>query len=303
MDESQKDERSDSMAVHRIIERLLVDHRQRYGQISLSAPTDQGAPVCQGENRVATLVGDGPVDAVEALALAIGGVFDLLDAERRRERVLGDRLAALAKRLGRAEEELAGPMKRRAEDLRRQREKLEEAAMTDSLTGVFNRRAIEIHLREAASLAAGDAEPFSVLMVDIDHFKQVNDNHGHLVGDQVLAYVGRALQGQRRRHDMVGRWGGEEFLIALPGCPQTAASRIAEEVRSAVESLTFDGTDADGIRVTASVGYAVGMVEEGDLDDSSAAGGATRLVGAADVCMYQAKAAGRNRVVGVKLDL
>jgi len=293
---------TDSMAVHRIIARLLADHRERHGAVELCQPSDDGVPILQGENRVATLVGDGTADSVEALALAIGGIFDLLDAERKRESVLGDRLAALAKRLARAEEELAGPMKRRAEDLRRQRERLEEAAMTDSLTGVYNRRAIEIHLREAAALAAGDGEPLAVLMVDIDHFKQVNDNHGHLVGDQVLAYVGRSLQGQRRRHDMVGRWGGEEFLIALPGCPEVAAARIAEEVRSGIEQINFEGTDAAGIQVTASIGYSVGTIGEHELGEGSAAGGATRLVSAADACLYQAKDAGRNRVVGGQTD-
>ena len=138
-------------------------------------------------------------------------------------------------------------------------------------------------------------------MVDIDHFKQINDNHGHLVGDQVLAYVGRALQGQRRRHDMVGRWGGEEFLIALPGCPKVAATRIAEEVRRAIETLTFDGTQAEGLQVTTSVGFAVGLVLEDELDEGSAAGGATRRVAAADACLYQAKEAGRNRVIGVEI--
>ena len=140
MSEAPKSPNTESMAVHRIIDRLLADHEQRYGPVKLGDAESSGVPVHQGENRVATLLGEGDPTAVEALGLAIGGIFDLLDAERKRERILGDRLAALAKRLGRAEEELAGPMKRRAEDLRRQREKLEEAAMTDSLTGVYNRR-------------------------------------------------------------------------------------------------------------------------------------------------------------------
>ncbi len=291
----------EGLEIHGIIEKLLLDHESRYGPVALVEATQEGTPVFQGENRVATLVGEGDSSAVEALALAVGAVFDLLDSERRRQRVLADRLGALAMRLARAEEELAGPMQRRTEDLRRQREQLEQAAMTDALTGVFNRRAIEIRLREAAALSQNDEEPLTVLMVDIDHFKQVNDNYGHLAGDQVLAYVGRCLGAKRRRHDVVGRWGGEEFLIALPGCPLEAATRISEEVRAAIEALTFEGTKAFGITVTASVGFAVGEVGEAELDDDSPEGGASRLVEAADNCLYEAKETGRNRVVGVRL--
>ena len=292
----------EGLEIHSIIDKLLQDHGSRYGAVSLVEATREGTPVFQGENRVATLVGEGDSSAVEALGLAVGAVFDLLDSERRRQRVLADRLGALAMRLARAEEELAGPMQRRTEDLRRQREQLEHAAMTDALTGVFNRRAIEIRLREAAALSQSDDEPLSVLMVDIDYFKQVNDNYGHLAGDEVLAFVGRCLGANRRRHDVVGRWGGEEFLIALPGCPLEAATRISEEVRAAIEALTFEGTKAFGITVTVSVGFAVGEIGQPDLDDDSPSGGASRLVEAADNCLYEAKNTGRNRVVGIRLE-
>ncbi len=284
------------------LKRVIDVHEQAHGPINVTPPANSEIVVLDGARRVLGLAGDCGEGPLIVLKAALESLLQLRDQERKRYRILGDRLAALGNRLHRAEEELAGPMRRRTEDLRRQREQLEEAAMTDSLTGVFNRRAIEMHLREAAALCEQAGEPLTVLMVDIDFFKRINDEHGHLVGDQVLAYVGRALKQSRRRNDVVGRWGGEEFLIALPGCPLVAAERIAEEVRAVIEGLDFPDADAEGLSVTTSVGYAVGQVLEGDLaEEGSATGGAHRLVAAADENLYAAKREGRNRAVGQEM--
>jgi diguanylate cyclase (GGDEF)-like protein len=132
-------------------------------------------------------------------------------------------------------------------------------------------------------------------MVDVDHFKSVNDNYGHLVGDQVLAVLGRELLKERRRNDVVGRWGGEEFLLGLPDCPAASAGPIAESIRARIAALSVD-TDKGPLRFSASLGVAVGVLDASALEVENAAGPAESLVAAADERLYAAKQGGRDRV-------
>lgn len=164
--------------------------------------------------------------------------------------------------------------------------KLHRMAMTDPLTGIANRRHIEDLARRALAHAGAQGESLCVLILDVDHFKAVNDAFGHAVGDQVLLHVAQACRQTLRRFDLLGRLGGEEFLIVLPDTSLDLATQIGERLRRKVEMLPL-GHLAPGLQITASVGVAEANHELDDLSD---------LVRRADTAMYRAKDAGRNRV-------
>jgi diguanylate cyclase (GGDEF)-like protein len=169
--------------------------------------------------------------------------------------------------------------------MRRSR-RLGTLVLTDSLTGVANRRRLEVFGEEAIARARADGRPLSVLAFDIDHFKRVNDSHGHAVGDAVLVRVAQICQGTLRDFDLLGRTGGEEFVVVLPDTGIEAARQVAERLRAAVERLDF-GDVAAGLRVTVSIGAT-------PLQPADAA--LTALVRRADAALYRAKRTGRNRV-------
>lgn len=168
----------------------------------------------------------------------------------------------------------------------RRSRKLHRLAMTDPLTGIANRRHIEELARNTLAHASAQGESLCVLVLDVDHFKAVNDAFGHAVGDQVLVRVAQACKQALRRFDLLGRLGGEEFLIILPDTPLEVAKDIAERLRRKIESLQL-GNLAPGLQITASVGAAEVDHESDDLPE---------LVRRADAAMYRAKDAGRNRV-------
>lgn len=159
-------------------------------------------------------------------------------------------------------------------------------ATTDALTGLMNRRAfLEWAIRDVRrSLRYRD--PFSVIIIDVDHFKQINDKRGHNTGDIVLANVGKLLARSLRSCDVVARWGGEEFVIALPSTPLAGAVEVAERARLELESSNILDTRKERVPVTASLGVA--QLHEDEIIE--------QLVDRADRAMYAAKSAGRNRV-------
>lgn len=168
---------------------------------------------------------------------------------------------------------------------------LEQENITDPLIGIYNRRYLERRLSEEVARAKRYALPLAVLLLDIDHFKRINDQHGHRVGDLVLVHIGRVLLESVRSTEVVARYGGEEIVIIAPNTTLEHAAHLAERVRCAVEShalLVEQGGDPWPVHVEASVGVAA-------LGGEIAT--AEQLVHAADVAMYQAKQAGRNRVV------
>jgi len=168
-------------------------------------------------------------------------------------------------------------------------EALREQAMRDALTGLLNRRAtLDLFLAEM-SRARREKTPLSLMMLDIDHFKPVNDRFGHLMGDEVLCDVARRLRVSARNYDLVGRFGGEEFLIVAPRCRPTDALIQAERLREAVCSHPITLKDTS-LAVTISVGVATAL--EPDQLDMEA------LLNTADQALYRAKEAGRNRVEG-----
>jgi two-component system, cell cycle response regulator len=158
-------------------------------------------------------------------------------------------------------------------------------ATHDSLTGLWNRRAILEFLFQQHSRAEREATDLSVLLIDLDHFKLVNDVHGHLVGDVVLQQVAERARRFLRTYDWLGRYGGEEFVIVAPGCTAPAAASMAERIRLAICSTPISVNGRD-VPVAASIGVASHYI--GDSPDS--------LLRAADDAMYVAKASGRNRI-------
>lgn len=164
--------------------------------------------------------------------------------------------------------------------------RLHVLAMTDELTQLPNRRHIQTLGKEAITRARTDNTPLSVLVFDIDYFKRINDGYGHLVGDQVLSRVAHASQAVLRQFDRVGRTGGEEFLVILPGTPLEKAAQVAERLRAGVAALSMSDI-AEDLVVTISIGVAELIDEDADL---------RALSRRADNALYRAKAAGRNRV-------
>ena len=154
-------------------------------------------------------------------------------------------------------------------------------ATTDTLTGLPNRRALNAALQSGIASARQSGQPLAVALIDIDHFKAINDTHGHAAGDDVLRQIGQVMQAELRRTDGVGRWGGEEFLLCLPGTSISAAADLAERLRLAVQLHEFP----HGQPVTVSIGLAQ-LLGEDDLE---------QLLQRTDRALYRAKAQGRNR--------
>ncbi|MGL6289968.1 MAG: diguanylate cyclase [Silanimonas sp.] len=176
-------------------------------------------------------------------------------------------------------------MSSRTGALRRQRDQLRALAERDALTGLPNRRALQATLLRRLDDARLHHHPLSVLFFDLDHFKRVNDGHGHAVGDEVLVEVGRRLVHGLREGDTAFRQGGEEFVVLLPGADHGVALGIAERLRASVSGAPMLSR-AGPLHVSASIGLAT--LRDGDSPE--------RLLARADAAMYRAKQAGRNRV-------
>lgn len=166
-------------------------------------------------------------------------------------------------------------------------EKLLSQASYDPLTGVWNRRVILEILETEVARARRALMPLAVAMIDLDHFKRINDTYGHMTGDDVLRHAVQRMLATVRAYDSVGRYGGEEFLIILPGCSLNDAPKQGERLRVAVSAQPTQ-TRQGGIPLTASIGIAV-AAKPAQADGDS-------LLAAADSAMYAAKTAGRNRV-------
>ncbi len=173
-------------------------------------------------------------------------------------------------------------------ELMEARESLRYMATHDSLTGLVNRAEIMERLRNEIDRSNREGTGMGVLIADIDHFKLVNDTFGHSEGDSVLVEVASRMRSALRSYDTVGRYGGEEFLILLPGCDTQRAEQQAERLRAAIAERPFTLPEGS-ISVTISIGV---IAKECELCDSP-----SRLVRAADTALYHAKAAGRNQIV------
>lgn len=177
-------------------------------------------------------------------------------------------------------------LSRLAQALEHSNHRLKQASLTDQLTDISNRRAGQMALEQAWSAVARYAQPMTVISIDVDHFKSVNDKYGHSAGDAVLQHLATCLRTTARTEDTVCRWGGEEFLVISPNISQSDGVLAAERFRRAIEAMQVQFEDLN-LPVTASFGVASTQADVSSLQ---------QLLGRADDAMYDSKHAGRNRV-------
>lgn len=173
------------------------------------------------------------------------------------------------------------------------REHIRLQAMKDALTGLWNRAAFTEMFEQELDRAKRIKGQTGLLLLDLDHFKEVNDKHGHMTGDAVLRKAARMLRESVRAYDFVGRYGGEEFFIAFPNCDAEQARSHAERIRKTVASTSIQ-VGAEEISVSFSIGTAVAGADQRTIGPTLAA---------ADVALYRAKSSGRNCVVSCRRDL
>ena len=179
----------------------------------------------------------------------------------------------------------AEEMRKSLEDLREETARLHSKAHTDELTGICNYSRLMDHLDHQIEAARRRDKPLCVMMSDLDHFKKINDVHGHLAGDEVLRHTAERIQSAVRDFDIVGRFGGEEFAIILVNTDRPLAEIIGERIRHEIAATPIH-TRSGNIQVTISIGLA--MLAHGDDRDA--------VVERADKAMYEAKKLGRNRL-------
>jgi len=203
--------------------------------------------------------------------------------------VLADTFNAMTHRVRDLVENLEDKVRQRTQELARINSELDEKnqaleilSLTDRLTGINNRRKLDELLRSELRRAKRYHKPFALIMVDVDHFKAVNDTYGHQVGDEVLRHIAGSLAGHARETDTVGRWGGEEFLIVCPETDQVVAENLAERLRREIVSTSFP--------VSWDMTASFGVTSFNPIDDVQS------LMLRADQALYRAKLNGRNRV-------
>jgi two-component system cell cycle response regulator len=180
-------------------------------------------------------------------------------------------------------------VKKLQDQLKQRSADLDRMSRTDALTGLYNRRHLDEQLVRQLSNANRHHDPLCVLLLDIDHFKLVNDNYGHPAGDLVLCAFADRLRSELRANDIVGRWGGEEFLVIMPRTDLAGALEVAERLRGATAASPVRA-GLESIDVTVSGGCVLNTDDQADA-----------ILQLADTCLYAAKASGRNRIVTVPL--
>lgn len=178
-----------------------------------------------------------------------------------------------------------GKLRAMTEKLSARSETLEHAALTDGLTGMQNRRFFDDALREYIDEFRRIGKPIGLMILDLDHFKLVNDTHGHDAGDEVLKTVANCLQDMTRYHDVVARLGGEEFAVVAPNMDEILLAKLGERIRKAIAGLIIKSGNVH-LKVTTSIGLAVWDGQES----------AEELYRRADQRLYEAKRMGRNRI-------
>ncbi|MEK6201236.1 MAG: GGDEF domain-containing protein [Desulfobulbaceae bacterium] len=169
--------------------------------------------------------------------------------------------------------------------LSRYQNRIEEMASTDKLTGLLNRQVVVILIEKLLAEYRRDPKPISILFVDIDHFKTINDLHGHLTGDRILSGIAQLLQNALRQSDIAVRWGGEEFLVVLNDCDLGQAKGLAEKLRETIEKRRFE---ENGKLVSVKVSIGISEYDGVEMFEQT--------ISRADAALYIAKNQGRNRV-------
>jgi diguanylate cyclase (GGDEF)-like protein len=221
--------------------------------------------------------------AAAAIALLAIGVLAFMQRSRNRQmhREIASRKAAED-----SLREANANLERRIEEIGALQEQLREQAMRDALTGLYNRRYLADALARELARAERNSDPVSLVVLDIDAFKELNDTYGHPAGDAVLRAIARLLGDEIRGGDIAGRWGGEEFVLVLPGMPLASAARRAEQCR---EQFAACKTAFEGIELLATLSAGVAAYPEHGASPDE-------LMQAADRALYRAKQSGRNRV-------
>jgi diguanylate cyclase len=173
--------------------------------------------------------------------------------------------------------------------LRQELQTAKEESMQDGLTGVYNRRAFDRHIKNLVDQHRAQRAAFAVLILDIDDFKRINDSHGHPVGDRVILALANACRQMIRSDDFLARYGGEEFVILLPGASRRNAVKKAQQLCTSI-AKTHYALDEDHSEQTLSITISIGVSEYRPPDDVDS------LLHRADKALYDAKAAGKNRV-------
>ena len=249
------------------------------GYITL-APRELSRSITLGLSAIATMTGTFIfIWALQQLFKPILLAYQALDAYFGRGEVL-----QLPNRLGDEVSLLLNKIAYGIQTFEQRRIALEQLAAEDFLTGLHNRRAAEDRLQQCFSLVTRDKLAICVALIDVDRFKQINDQYGHGVGDQVLAILGRHLKQLLRKSDWAARWGGEEFLLVLYSGP-VGAQKALERVCASLAGLTVSTREVE-IRFTVSIGFTAVQLEDCLLN----------CIERADRALYQAKQAGRNQV-------
>jgi diguanylate cyclase len=204
----------------------------------------------------------------------------LVNSLRTATRSMAERTKTLETELQSSSHEVS-QLKRKLDDARKE-------SLTDPLTGISNRKAFDADLARAIEQATGNQEPLSLLMCDIDHFKQFNDTWGHQTGDQVLRLVANCMSDNVKGRDTAARYGGEEFAVIVRGAPLAAAVKVAEQIRAAVQSKKLIKKSTGDILGTITISLGAAELGAGEAPAS--------LIQRADACLYAAKAGGRNCV-------
>jgi len=230
---------------------------------------------------------------VAAHAFLVQRMLEVIEAEVS-DRTLCHRLSAFVIKVAALDVGLAGEMYHQAqvrelenslEDLLQSQQQLHRRASTDELTGMLSRAAVLHALEQAMDTARRKGQPLALIMADLDHFKAVNDNYGHRVGDRVLRDVGQRIKSGLRGFDVVGRYGGEEFLAILSGASLETAALIAERVRRRVGETPLN---LAGLKLNVTLSQGVAELHPDDTPE--------RFIERADQALYRAKAEGRNCV-------
>lgn len=278
-----------------LIETRLADFRALGGGLDASVPPDVAADLARVEAIVATLATHPPEAQQERLSRDLASITAILSGTvgqhvQEAMALQSQRLQAYAATVGGLAVmmlALGFGLIDLAIRLARRNQKLSEMANFDPLTGLANRRMVELQADALFLLARRTGRPVAVAVVDLDRFKSVNDTYGHLTGDAVLRHVAGVIASQRRSSDIVGRMGGEEFVVLMPDTDSVGAGRVCEMLRRQLEEAPFPHPQG-AISVTASFGIASAIGEVVDF---------ATLYHAADSALYRAKDGGRNRVV------
>jgi diguanylate cyclase (GGDEF)-like protein len=231
------------------------------------------------------------LDLISAILPDISDIFDIKMIDLSQAVALKDQANELIMMRHLHMNEEVKQVRRTAEELSARSRLLEDQMKKDSLTGLFNRSHFDEILLKEFSLATEQGWPLSVAFIDLDNFKQINDNFGHKVGDEVLQSIANVMLRHTRQSDLLARYGGEEFVVILPGTDAAGARKLIERLMEAVRNFEHDVHPDESIHATISIGLATHLDEGYRFNSSS------DLLQAADDAMYAAKKAGRNRLV------